>query len=65
MFETLAFGLMVWIFKGYYDERVLLKSNAKFKIERNDGKRIRSKRNKDPKKKKIKPCSSCGSVSAK
>ena len=56
---TLSFGLMLWVCKGFYDEWVLLKSNAKFESERNDGKRTRSKRDKDSKKKKVKPSPSC------
>ena len=59
VFGTLAFGLMLWVCKGYYDEWVLFKSNAKIKSERND------ERDKDSKKKKVKPSSSCGSGSDK
>ena len=39
VFGTLVFGLMVSICKGYYYEWVLLKSNVKLEIERNDGKK--------------------------
>ena len=65
VFGTLAFGLMLSVCKGYYDEWMLLKSNAKFESKRNDVKRTRSKRDKDSKKKKVKPSSSCGSGSDK